>query len=162
MNKNRRRSSDLKQNLTDDRRKWSAGLKTVCLCKTPLPYIALMHTLPLLYPTPCMPSPYSIPAHACPPLILSQPNEPMHDLPQFHPTSCMPSPYSISAHAHSAPILSQPMHTFPYFIQPYSILIYACPLPILSQPTQTTPVFCSIPIHACPPCHLHLECMFSF
>ena len=145
-------------------------LKTVSLCKTPLPYIAPMHTLPQFYP---------IPAHGCPPPILSQP---MHTLPLFYPNLCMPSPYSIPAHAHPSPILSHPMHailqfccqpmlTLPLFYsspsQPmhtlpllcstpcmpylFSMPPYACPLPILSKPTQGTPVFYSIPTHACPP-----------
>ena len=145
-------------------------LKTVSLCKTPLPYIALMHTLPLFYPTPCMPSPCSIPPHACPPLVLSHP---MHALPLFYPSPCMTSPYSIPLHACSPAILSHAMHTSPYSIPPhachppilskpmhtlplfyftpcmpylYSIPPYACPLPAHTS----QPVFCSIPAHACP------------
>ena len=100
-----------------------------------------MHTLPLFYPTPCMPSPYSIhPMHALPYSI-----PPMHALPLFYPTSCMPSPlfypspcilspYSIPAHVYPPPILSQLMHTLPLFYaslytpSPYSIPQYACPL----------------------------------
>ena len=119
--------------------------KLASLCKTPLSYITPMHTLPLFCPTPCMPSPYSvpphaypppilsrptpcipspypIPPHACPPPILSRPCTPspysiptMHDLPLFCPTPCIPSPYSIPAHAYPPPILSQPMHTIPLF-----------------------------------------------
>ena len=53
-----------------------------------------MHAHPLFYTTPCIPSPYSIPAHACPPPILSQS---MHALPLFYPTLCIPSSYSLPA-----------------------------------------------------------------
>ena len=167
----------------------SVELKTVSLCKTPLPYFALMHTLPLFYPTPWMPSPYSIhPLHACPlpisshlmhplPLFYYRPcppspysilphacplpilSQPMHAIPQFYPSPCMPSPYSIPAHAHPHPILSQPMHALSLF---YPTL--CCPLPILLQPTQDTPVLYSIlfqPMHfLLTPCHIHPEGMF--
>ena len=47
-----------------------------------------IHALPIFCPTPCMPSPYSVPPHAYPPPILSHP---MHALPLFYPTPCMPS-----------------------------------------------------------------------
>ena len=142
----------------------SAELKIVSLCKTPLPYIALRHTLPLFYPTPCMPSPYSIPPHGWPPPILS--TQPMHALPLFYPSSCMPSPYYIPACAHPPPILSHSMHVLPLFYpslctpSPYSIPAHAHPPPIGSQPMHTLPLFypnpCmsshnSIPAHTHPP-----------
>ena len=112
-----------------------------------------MHTLPLFYPTPRMPSPYSIPPHGCPPPILSQP---MHTLPLLYLTPCIPFPYSIPAHTHPPPILLQPMYTLPLFYpspcmpSPNSRPAHAHPLPILSQPTHATPAFYSIPAHACP------------
>ena len=84
-------------------------LKTVSLYKNPLPYIALIHNLALFYPTPCMPSPYSIQPHACPPPVLSI--HCMPALPLFYPTPHMLAPYSIPSHAHSPPILPHPMHT---------------------------------------------------
>ena len=103
-----------------------------------------MHTLPLFYPTPCMPSPYSIPphaypprysipAHACPPPILSQP---MHTLPLLYPSPCIPSPYSIPAHAHPPPILCQPIGE----------LSLVCPLKAV-----WTSLACSIPFPLCLP-----------
>ena len=119
------------RDVTDGGQIGSVELKTVSLCKTPLPYIALRHTLPLFYPTPCMSSPYSIPLHACPPPILSQS---VHTLPLFYPTPCMSSPYSIPTHAHPTPILSQPMHTLPLF-----------------YPTPCMPSRNSIPAHVHPP-----------
>ena len=159
--------------------------KTVSLCKTPLPYIALMHALPLFHPTHALPLFY--PPHACPSLILSHP---IHALSLFYPTPCTLSPYSIPPHACPLPILSQPMHALPLFYptpfmpSPYSTPPHACPPPILSQPmhilpqfypspcmpspnsipTHVTPVFHSIlfqPVHALlTPCHIHLEGMF--
>ena len=136
--------------------------KTVSLCKTPLSYITPMHTLPLFCSTPCMPSPCSVPPHACPSPILSHP---MHALSLFDPTSCIPSPYSIPAHAYPAPysipahaylapILSQPMLTLPIFYpssctpSPYSIPAYTHPPPILFYPIHVPPY--SIPLYACP------------
>ena len=71
-----------------------------------------MRALPLFYPTPCMPSPYSIPGHAYPPPVLSQS---MHTLPLFYPSPCIPSPCSIPIHAWPPPILSLAMHTHPRF-----------------------------------------------
>ena len=135
-----------------------------------------MHTLPLFYPTPCMPSPYSIPPHGCPPLfylptpcmppysipahawpppILSQP---MHTLPLFYSTPCMPSPNSIPAYAHHPPIIFHPMHVqslfYPTLCMPslYSIPPNACPLLVLSQPMHVLLA----------PCHKHLEGMFLY
>ena len=104
-----------------------------------------MHALPLFHPTPCMHSPYSIPPHACFPLILSQP---MHDFPLFYPTSCMPSPYSVLAHAWPPPILSQPMHILSLF-----------------SPSSHMPPHYSVPAHACPPnslSHTPWRHVFSF
>ena len=132
--------------------------KKLSACAKP-PYLVL----PL-----CIPSPYSVPPHACPPPTLSHP---MHTLPLFYPTPCMPSPYSIPpmhalplfypTHACIPPILSQPMHTFPLFYptpcsipSPYSIPAHAHPPPI-----YTLTLFCStpywhspysIPLYACP------------
>ena len=126
-----------------------------------------MHAVPLFCPTPCMPSPYSVPPHAFPPPILSHL---MHALPVYilsHP--CMPSlysipphacpppysipahaypaPYSIPAHAYLPPILSHPMHTLALFY-PSS----CTPSPILSQTIHTPymPSPYSIPLYACP------------
>ena len=110
---------------------------------------------PLFHPTPCMPSPYSIPPHACPPL--------------FHPTPCMPSPYSIPLHACPPPIPSHSMHALPY-----SIPAHACLPRIISQPMHTLSIFSpsshmqpqySISAHVCPPnslslWHIHLDGMF--
>ena len=142
--------------------------KTVSLCKTPLPYIALMHTLPLFCPTPCMPSPYSVPPHACPPLILSQP---MHALPLFYPSLCTPSPYSIPAHAHPPPysipahaspppILSQPMHTLPLF---YPSPCTPSPL-FYPSPCTPSPLFypspCTPSPYSFPACTCHLSILF--
>ena len=174
--KNWTRSSDLNQKLMDkwtmtdnDDRKISNTMsfaeltQTVSLCKTPLPYIALVHTIPLFYPTPCMPSPYSIPLRACPPPILSQP---VHALSLFYPSPCMSSPYSIPPRACPPPILSYPVYALPLFYpspcmsSPYSIPARACPPPILSQPVHALPLFypspCMpspypIPARACPP-----------
>ena len=129
--------------------------KNVSLRKTPLPYIALRHTLPLFHPTPCMPSPYSIPPHAHPAPI---PSHPMHTLLLFHPTPCTPSPYSIPPHACPPPILSQPMHALPLFYPS------PCMPSTNSIPAHAIPVFHSIifqPMHALlTPCHIHLEGMF--
>ena len=141
-----------------------------------------MHALPLFCPTPCMPSPYSIPpmyalplfypTHAYPTPILSQP---MHTFPLFYPSPCIPSPYSIPPHAYPPPILSQLMHTLPLFYPslytpyPYSIpfLFYI----ILSHCMHI--LSCSLPAHTCHPsilfqlmhallnpCHMNLEGMF--
>ena len=110
-----------------------------------------------------MPSPYSVPSHACPPPILSHL---MPALPLYYPSPCMPSPYSIPAHACPPPILSQPMHALPLFCpipcipSPYSVPPHAFPPPILSQPMHALPLFypspCipspySVPAHACLP-----------
>ena len=127
-----------------------------------------MHTLLLFYPTPCMPSSYSIPPHAYPPpysipacaypAAYSIPahaylppilSDPMHTLPQFHPSSCTPSPYSTPAHAHHPPILFHPMPS------PYSITLYTCPLLFSTSPHM--PPQYSIPAHACPPKSLSHE-----
>ena len=138
--------------------------KTVSLCKTPLYYFILPSGIP---------SPYSIPPHACPPLILSYP---MQTLPLFYPTPCMPSPYSIPPYSCPPLTLSQPMHDLPLFYptsctpSTYSIPLHACPLPILSYPMHALSLFypnlcmpflyfiplpCmpspySIPAHVCP------------
>ena len=119
----------------------SAELKTVSLCKTPLPYIVLMHTLPLFYPTPCMPSPYPIPAHAHSPPILSQP---MHALPLFYPTPCMPSLYSVPAH---------PAILSPYYMHALSLF----------YPTLCMPSFYYFPPHTSHPSILFYSspCMCS-
>ena len=136
----------------------SQSKKTVSLCKTPLSYITPMHTLPLFCPTPCMPSPYSIPpmhalplfypTHACPPPILSHfmhtlppilsqamhtlppiLSQHMHTFPLVYPTPCIPSPYSMTGHAHLPPILSQPIHTLPlFYATPYMPSPYSIPL----------------------------------
>ena len=90
-----------------------------------------MHGLPLFYPSPCTPSPYSIPAHACPSPILSLP---MHTLSLFYFTPCMLYHYSIPPYACHLSILSHPMHAFFLFSQPMLVL-------------QT-------------PCHIHLEGIF--
>ena len=140
-----------------------------------------MHTLPLFCLTPCMPSPYSVPPHACPPPILSRPFmpspysvPPMHALPLFYPTSCIPSPlfypspcipcplfypssctpspYSIPAYTHPAPIL---FHCIAYMPSFYSIPLYACPLLFSTSPHM--PPQYSIPAHACPPNSLSHE-----
>ena len=112
--------------------------KTVSLCKTPLSYVTPMHTLPLFCPTPCMPSPYSVPPHACPAPILSHP---MHALPLFCPTPCMPSPYSVPPHACPPPYFIPPMHTLPPIL---SQAMHTLP-PILSQPMHTFPLFYPTP-----------------
>ena len=121
--------------------------------KLPLPYIALMHTLPLFYPTPCMPPPFSIAPRGYPSPILFHP---MYALPLFHPTPCMPSPYFIPAHAHPPPILSTSMHALPLFYpspctpSPHSIPAHARHPQIQSQPMHDLLT----------PCHIHLEGMF--
>ena len=95
-----------------------------------------MHALPLFCPTPCMPSPYSVPL--------------MHILPLFYP-----------AHACPSPILSQPIHTLPLFYSspymslPYSVPLHACPLLFSTSPHM--PPQYSIPAHACPPNSLSHE-----
>ena len=132
-------------------------LALYCPRAYPLPILSHpMHALPLFHPTPCMPSPYSIPPHACPPPI---PSHPMHALPLFYPTPSMPSPYSIPPE-HFLPLL----YPTPCIPSPNSSPAYAHPLPILSQPTHATPVFYSIlfqPKHALlTPCYIHLEGMF--
>ena len=144
--------------------------KNVSLCKTPLSYVTPMHTLPLFCPTPCMPSSYSAPTHACPPPILSRPRMPS---PYSIPPHAYPPPYSIPAHAYPAPysipapaylppilshpmhtlppILYHPMHTFPLFYptpctpSPYSIPAHAHPPLILPQPIHTLHLFYSTP-----------------
>ena len=145
--------------------------KTVSLCKTPLSYITPMHSLPLFCPTPCMPSPYSIPPHACPPPILSHP---MHALPLcypthacpplFFPTSCIPSPLFYSTWCIPSPLFYPtpciPCSLFypsPCIPSPYSIPAHAHPPPILSQPIHTQfystphmPSTYSIPLYAYP------------
>ena len=95
-----------------------------------------MHALPLFHPTLCMPSPYSIPPHACLPPI---PSHPVHALPLFHPTPCMPSSYSIPLHA-CPPILSQPMHTILLFYP-----AHACHLQLYPSPCTPSPY--SLPAH---------------
>ena len=131
----------------------SVELKTVSLNKTPLPYIALMHTLPYLYPTPCIPSPYSIPPHGCPPPILS--THPMHALPLFLSTPCMLSPYSIPLHACPPHILSQPMHTLPLFYPspctPSPIIFHPMHVLSLFYPTLCMPSSHSLPAHTSHP-----------
>ena len=118
---------------------------------------------PYLILPPCIPSPYSVPPHACPPLILSRL---MHTLPLFYPSPCIPSP-----------ILSHPMHTLPLFYpslytpSPYSIPLHTCPPLILSHCMHVRS--CSLPAHTChpsmlfqlmhallTPCHMSLEGMF--
>ena len=105
-----------------------------------------MHALSLFCPTPCMPSPYSVPPHACPPPILSHP---CMSSPYSIPPHAYPPHYSIPAHAYPPhayppPILSHSMHTLPLFYpssctpSPYSMPAY----------THTPPYF--IPPHACP------------
>ena len=115
---------------------------------------------PYLILPPCIPSPYSVPPHACPPPILSHPMHtlplfcptpcmpspysipPMHALPLFIPTSCIPPPYSIPAHP-SLLFYPSPCIPSPYSIQPhaypapYSILAHAYLPPILSQLMHT-------------------------
>ena len=132
----------------------SQSKKIVSLCKTPLSYITPMHTLPLFCPTPCMPSPYSVPLRACPPPILSHP---VHTLPLFYPThGCMPSSYSIPP-MYALPLFyptscipSPIFYPSPCIPTPYSIQPHACPPPILSQLMHTLPVILFHPIHALP------------
>ena len=140
------------------------------LYKTLLPYIALMHTLHFVYPTPCMPSPYSIhPPHACPPPILSHS---MHTLPLFYPSPMHDIPNSIQAHAHPPPITVYSTPCMPYL---YSIPPNACPISTLSHPMHAlfllspsphkTPQYSILfqPMHVLlTPCHIHLEGIFSF
>ena len=123
-----------------------------------------MHALPLFCPTPCMPSPYSVPPHAYPPPILSHhthalplfcPSHHMHALPLFCPAhACpppilshtrMPSPYSIPPHAYLPTILSHPMHTLPLFYP------NSCTPSHLFYPSLYKPSSYSILPHTCPP-----------
>ena len=88
---------------------------------------------PYLILPPCIPSPYSIPAHAYLPPILSHP---MHTLPLFYPSSCTPSPYSIPAYTHPPPILFHPIHALPFLFYPTVCMSS----PVLYQPTHATPL----------------------
>ena len=116
-----------------------------------------MHAHPLLYPTPCMASPYFISPHTHPPPY----SIPLPAWPHPIPRRCTPSSYSIPAHANPPPILFHPMHALSLFYptpcmpSPYSIPAHACPLCILSHlkhalllilslPTCATPVYYSI------------------
>ena len=134
----------------------------------------LMHALPLLYPSPCTPSPYFIPPHAHSPPILFHP---MHTFPLFYPSPCTPSPYSIPVHAHPPPILSHPMHTLPptlfrpmhalYLSHPMHALCLFYPIHalFLFSPSPHKPPQYSILLqlmHVLTPCHIHLEGIFSF
>ena len=113
----------------------------ILYCPHPYPPPILsnpMLALPLFYPIPCMPSPYSIPLHACPFPILFQP---MHTLLLVYPSQCTPSPYSIPPHACYPAILTQPMHT----------LHILCSTPCMHSLQSNSILFCSIqshPMHA--------------
>ena len=118
-----------------------------------------MHANPLFCPTPCMPSPYSVPPHAYPPPILSQPmhtlppilSQPMHTIPLFYPSPSIPCPLFY-------PSSCTPLHLFystPYMPSPYSIPLYACPL-LFSTSPHMPPQYC-IPVHTCPPNSLSHE-----
>ena len=112
-----------------------------------------MHTLPLFCPTACMPSPYSIPPHACLPPILSHP---MHTFPLFYPSICTPSSYSIPAYTHPPPILFHPIHALPLFYPTVCmsspVLYHTCHPSILFQL-----------MHALlTPCHMTWKACFSF
>ena len=108
-----------------------------------------MHTLPLFYPTSCMPSPYSILPHGCPPLF-------------YPPIPCMPSPYSIPAHAWNLINLINfiPPYACPPLFYPSPCMpspVHAHPLLIIFHPMHALSLFygmhssCSLPAHAYPP-----------
>ena len=108
-------------------------LKKLSACAKP-PYLILPSGIP---------SPYSIPPHACPPPI---PSHPMHALPLFYPTPCMPAPYSIPLHVCPPPILSHSMHAlpplYPTHVHPppiLSLFMHALPL-FLPSPCMTSSI----------------------
>ena len=143
--------------------KYLGPKKKLSLCKTPLFYITPMHTLPLFCPTPCMPSPYSIPPmHALPYSI-----PPMHTLPLFYPASCIPWPLFYPSSCIPCPLF-YPSSCTP---SPYSIPPHTCPPLFLSHCMHVCS--CSLPAHTChpsilfqlmhallTPCHMNLEGMF--
>ena len=112
-----------------------------------------MHTLPIFYPTPCIPFRLFYPT----PRITS---------PLFYPTTRTPSPHSIppSMHALSlfypSPCMAAPILCQCSMPSPYSIPAHACPpailcmpIHVLYQPSHASPVvlFFSSPAHACQP-----------